>query len=55
MELDEIDEAKRPVKRTDRSAMKVLKEWVSQHDGVQPSGARIDRDFVVVEPKQESR
>ncbi len=55
MELDEFEEDKRRVKRTDPSAMKILKEWIADHDGVQPSGARVDRDFVVVEPKYESR
>ena len=55
MEIDEFEEDKRRVKRTDRSAMKILKEWIADHDGVQPSGARVDRDFVVIEPKLESR
>lgn len=55
MESDEFEQDKRRGKRTDPGAMKILKEWVAQHDGVQPSGARIDRGFVVVEPKQESR
>ena len=55
MELDEFEQDKRRVKRTDPGAMKVLKEWVAKHDGVQPNGARVDRGFVVVEPKQESR
>ena len=55
MSFDEFQEDKRRVKRTDPGAMKVLKQWVAQHDGVQPNGARVDRGFVVVEPKQESR
>jgi len=55
MSLDEFDEDKRRVKRTDPSAMQILKQWVKEHDGVQTNGARVDRGFVVVEPKHESR
>ena len=55
MSLDDFFEDKRPVKRTDPGAMKILKQWVAQHDGIQPNGARVDRGFVVVEPKYESR
>ena len=55
MSSDEFDEDKRRVKRADPGAMKILKDYVARHDGVQQSGARVDRGFVVVEPKQESR
>lgn len=55
MERDELEQDRSRVKRADPSAMKILKEWVAQHDGEQRNGAHVDRGFVVVEPKAESR
>ena len=55
MSPDEFEEDKRRVKRTDPGAMRILKQWVKEHEGLQPNGARVDRSFFVVEPKYESR
>ncbi len=53
MQFDELENEPR-VKRTDKSAMRILKDHVSRHDGEQPTGIVVDREFVVVEPDPES-
>jgi hypothetical protein len=53
MQFDELENEPR-VKRTDKSAMRILKDYVAQHDGEQPTGVVVDREFVVVEPDPES-
>ncbi len=53
MQVDE-PEIKPRVKRTDKSAMRILKDHVAKHDGEQPTGIVVDREFVIVEPDPES-
>ncbi|CAN5773834.1 hypothetical protein BH11MYX3_BH11MYX3_01420 [soil metagenome] len=53
MQFDELENERR-VKRTDKAAMRVLKDYVAKHDGSQSTGVVVDREFVVVEPDPES-
>ena len=53
MQFDELEYEPR-VKRTDKSAMRILKDYVAKHDGEQPTGVVVDREFIVVEPDPES-
>ena len=50
--LDDFeDDAAKPVKKSDAAALKVLADWIAQHDGTIAAGAVIDRGFVVVEAR----
>lgn len=48
----EDDDARKPVKKCDAAALKVIADWIAQHDGAVGAGAVIDRGFVVVEAEQ---
>ena len=52
MQSDELEDVRRPlVKKSDATAMRILKEWCAKHDGEERAGAVIDREFVVVGPE----
>jgi hypothetical protein len=56
MQSDELDDMHRPpVKKSDATAMRILKEWCAKHDGEERAGAVIDREFVVVGPEDARR
>lgn len=56
MQSDELDDAHRPpVKKSDTTAMRILKEWCAKHDGEERAGAVVDREFVVVGPDDARR
>jgi hypothetical protein len=56
MQSDELDDVRRPAeKKSDATAMRILKEWCAKHDGEERAGAVIDREFVVVGPDDARR
>jgi len=41
-----------PPKKSDPTAMRILKDWVAKHDGEETNGSVVDREFVVVAPRE---
>ncbi len=55
MQSDELDDVRRPPKKSDSAAMRILKEWCAKHDGEERGGAVVDREFVVIGPDDARR
>jgi hypothetical protein len=56
MQRDEFEDGHlHTPKKSDPTAMRILQEWVAKHDGAQADGTVIDREFVVVDPRESAK